>query len=55
MKVKTGSYNIAPGAIRTPINKEALGSREALDELNKLILYNWIEEPSDIAAAVWSG
>jgi hypothetical protein len=55
MKLKTGGYNIAPGAIRTLINKEASGSREALDELNKLILYNWMEERSDIAAAVWPG
>ena len=46
--------SIAPGAIKTPINKEAWGTPEALAELNKLIPYKRIGEPSDIgAAAVW--
>ena len=46
--------SIAPGAIKTPINKEAWDTPEALAELNKLIPYKRIGEPSDIgAAAVW--
>ena len=46
--------SIAPGAIKTPINREAWETQSALDELNKLIPYKRIGEPSDIgAAAVW--
>lgn len=46
--------SIAPGAIKTPINTDAWETPEALKELNKLIPYKRIGEPSDIgAAAVW--
>jgi glucose 1-dehydrogenase len=45
---------IAPGAIRTPINRAAWQSKEALDRLLTLIPYGRIGEPVDIArAAVW--
>ncbi|MBM6594073.1 SDR family oxidoreductase [Microvirga pudoricolor] len=45
---------IAPGAIRTPINKEAWGTEEALRRLLKLIPYGRIGEPEDVAkAALW--
>ena len=45
---------IAPGAIRTPINKEAWETDEALARLLRLIPYGRIGEPEDVArAAVW--
>jgi glucose 1-dehydrogenase len=45
---------ISPGAIRTPINMQAWGTREAYEELMKLVPYERIGEPDDIArAAVW--
>ena len=45
---------IAPGAIRTPINKEAWGTDEAMQELLELIPYGRIGEVEDVArAAVW--
>ncbi len=45
---------IAPGAIRTPINKEAWDSDAALEKLLRLIPYGRIGEPEDVArAAVW--
>ena len=45
---------IAPGAIRTPINKEAWDSEGALEKLLRLIPYGRIGEPEDVArAAVW--
>lgn len=45
---------IAPGAIRTPINKSAWETREAYDSLMTLIPYGRIGEPEDVArAAVW--
>jgi glucose 1-dehydrogenase len=45
---------IAPGAIKTPINREAWETPEALEKLLKLIPYGRIGEPEDIAnAAVW--
>ena len=45
---------IAPGAIRTPINKEAWETEEALTRLLRLIPYGRIGEPEDVArAAVW--
>lgn len=46
--------SICPGAVRTPINREAWETPEAYNELMKLIPYKRIGEPSDIArAAVW--
>jgi glucose 1-dehydrogenase len=45
---------IAPGAIRTPINRKAWETRQAYDALMTLIPYNRIGEPEDVArAAVW--
>ncbi|WP_317208277.1 SDR family oxidoreductase [Rhizobium halophilum] len=45
---------IAPGAIRTPINREAWETEEALTNLLRLIPYGRIGEPEDVArAAVW--
>ncbi len=45
---------IAPGAIRTPINTSAWNTPEAYQALMKLIPYNRIGEPDDIAhCAVW--
>ena len=46
--------SIAPGAIRTPINKDAWSTGESLGRLLKLIPYGRIGEPEDVAdAAVW--
>ncbi len=46
--------SIAPGAIRTPINRPAWQTKEAYDALMTLIPYRRIGEPVDIArAAVW--
>ncbi|TKB26709.1 SDR family oxidoreductase [Desulfopila sp. IMCC35006] len=46
--------SIAPGAIKTPINRDAWKTPEALDELNRLIPYKRIGEPEDIGrVAVW--
>ena len=46
--------SIAPGAIRTPINRDAWETPEAYDELMELVPYKRIGEPEDIArAAVW--
>ena len=45
---------IAPGAIRTPINTAAWSTPEAYADLMKLVPYQRIGEPTDIAqAAVW--
>jgi len=45
---------IAPGAIRTPINKEAWDTPGALEKLLRLIPYGRIGEPEDVArAALW--
>ena len=45
---------IAPGAIRTGINRQSWGTPEAERELMKLIPYGRVGEPEDIAApAVW--
>ena len=45
---------IAPGAIRTPINKDAWSTPEAMRKLLRLIPYGRIGEPDDVArAAVW--
>ncbi|UUP16636.1 Glucose 1-dehydrogenase [Nitratireductor thuwali] len=43
---------IAPGAIRTPINREAWETPQAESELLKLIPYGRIGEPPDVANAV---
>lgn len=46
--------SICPGAIRTPINRDAWESPEAYNELLKLIPYKRIGEPQDIARfATW--
>ena len=46
--------SIAPGAIQTPINKDAWETPEALNDLMKLIPYKRIGNTADIgAAAVW--
>lgn len=45
---------IAPGAIKTAINRQAWESKQAADKLLKLIPYRRIGEPEDVAkAAVW--
>lgn len=43
---------IAPGAIRTPINRSAWETEEAMERLLKLIPYGRIGEPDDVARAV---
>ncbi|HEU4620152.1 MAG TPA: glucose 1-dehydrogenase [Gammaproteobacteria bacterium] len=43
---------IAPGAIRTPINRDAWGTKDALGKLLDLIPYGRIGEPADVAQAV---
>ena len=43
---------VAPGAIRTPINRPAWGTEEAMKNLLDLIPYKRIGEPDDIAQAV---
>ena len=46
--------SIAPGAIRTPINRDAWDTPEAYKKLMELVPYKRIGEPEDIArAAVW--
>jgi glucose 1-dehydrogenase len=46
--------SIGPGAIRTPINRDAWETPEAYEDLMGLIPYKRIGEPEDIArAAVW--
>ena len=46
--------SICPGAIRTPINRDAWETEAAYSELMNLIPYKRIGEPEDIArAAVW--
>lgn len=51
-KIRVNS--IAPGAIQTPINKEAWETPEALDKLLTLIPYKRIGVPEDIGkVAVW--
>ena len=44
--------SVAPGAIRTPINRAAWETPEAYQDLMKLIPYKRIGEPEDIARAV---
>ncbi|KQN88486.1 sugar dehydrogenase [Sphingomonas sp. Leaf67] len=43
---------IAPGAIRTPINRDAWDDADALEKLLRLIPYGRIGEPDDVARAV---
>ncbi|MGO4455838.1 SDR family oxidoreductase [Streptomyces sp. M-16] len=43
---------VAPGAIRTPINRDAWETPQAREELLKLIPYKRIGDPEDIAHAV---
>ncbi|OSI76497.1 sugar dehydrogenase [Bradyrhizobium canariense] len=43
---------VAPGAIRTPINRPAWETTEAYDSLMTLVPYRRIGEPNDIAQAV---
>ncbi|MGB3612559.1 MAG: SDR family oxidoreductase [Elainellaceae cyanobacterium] len=51
-KIRVNS--IAPGAIKTPINRVVWDTPEALDDLLKLIPYGRIGDPDDIGkAAVW--
>ena len=46
--------SICPGAIRTPINRDAWESEEAYNELMNLIPYKRIGEPQDIGrTAAW--
>ncbi|MDQ6621331.1 MAG: SDR family oxidoreductase [Pseudomonadota bacterium] len=46
--------SIAPGAIRTPINRDAWSTPEAEHKLLKLIPYGRVGEPDDIAhATLW--
>lgn len=46
--------SIAPGAVRTPINRKAWDTKHAYENLMTLIPYKRIGEPIDIArAAVW--
>jgi glucose 1-dehydrogenase len=46
--------SISPGAVRTPINMDAWGTREAYNSLMTLIPYKRIGEPTEIGrAAVW--
>ena len=44
--------SVAPGAVRTPINRSTWESPEAYESLMKLIPYKRIGEPDDIARAV---
>jgi len=51
-KVRINS--IAPGAIRTPINKSVWSSKQGMKDLLKLIPYQRIGEPEDVGAvATW--
>ena len=51
---KIRANSIAPGAIQTPINREAWETPAALSKLMDLIPYQRIGQPSDIGAvAVW--
>ncbi|MEV6394626.1 SDR family oxidoreductase [Streptomyces sp. NPDC051907] len=43
---------VAPGAIQTPINRDAWETPEAREDLMRLIPYNRIGDPQDIAHAV---
>jgi glucose 1-dehydrogenase len=43
---------VAPGAIRTPINRDAWGTETAMGQLMQLMPYGRIGEPPDIAYAI---
>lgn len=43
---------VAPGAVRTPINRAAWETPEARSDLLRLIPYDRIGDPADIANAV---
>jgi glucose 1-dehydrogenase len=49
-KIRVNS--VAPGAIRTPINREAWDTEERAAELLRLIPYGRIGEPADVAKAI---
>lgn len=52
--LKVRANSIAPGAIKTNINKEAWEAPEVLNKLNELIPYKRIGQPTDVGeAAVW--
>ena len=52
LKIRVNS--IAPGAIKTPINKSAWSTHEAEANLLKLIPWNRVGDPQDIATvAIW--
>lgn len=44
--------SVAPGAVRTPINREAWETEEAYNKLMELVPYNRIGEPSDVGKTV---
>lgn len=44
--------SVAPGAVRTPINRDAWETEEAYNKLMNLVPYNRIGEPSDIGKTV---
>lgn len=50
MKIRVNS--VAPGAIRTSINREAWANEEKMSELLKLIPYGRIGEPEDVGRAI---
>lgn len=51
-KIRVNS--IGPGAIQTPINRDAWSTKDALDKLLQLVPYGRIGEPIDIGkVAVW--
>ncbi|MEM9987426.1 MAG: SDR family oxidoreductase [Bacteroidota bacterium] len=52
--IKVRANSIAPGAIKTEINREAWETKAALEELYKLIPYKRMGEPDDIGStAAW--
>ena len=44
--------SVAPGAVRTPINRDAWETQESYDKLMKLVPYDRIGEPEDIGRTV---
>jgi glucose 1-dehydrogenase len=44
--------SVAPGAVRTPINRDAWQTQEAYDKLMELVPYDRIGEPEDIGRTV---